>query len=308
MKRTRMMLAAVAAATVVLAGCSSGGAASTSDAAAAAATTAATPASDSGLPALVPADLRERGYISVASDIPYPPMEMLDADGNVTGLDYDLSQAMAEVLDIEFRFEKQAWDSIIPSLKSGRHDIIMSGMNDTKERQQTLSFVDYFQGGMAILVRAGNPDAITTLLDLCGKTVAVEEATVQGDLVRKMSEQCPAGTEIGLMELPSDADAQNAVRADKATADILDAAVAAYAAKTAGGGKYFEVVVDPDNPEGYLPVFTGIGILRENTELIEAIRAALQELIDTGVYQQLLEKYDLLQYAVDSATVNAATE
>ncbi|MEX1210762.1 MAG: ABC transporter substrate-binding protein, partial [Candidatus Nanopelagicales bacterium] len=275
------------------------------------ASTAASPATPTGgaaaAAALLPQEFRDKGFIGVASDIPYPPMEILNDDGSISGLDYDLSQALGEVLGIEVQFNKQAWDSIIPSLKAGRHDVIWSGMNDTLEREKTLDFVNYFRGGMAIMVKKGNPEGITTLLDLCGKTVAVQTSTVQGDLVTAASKDCPSG-EITVIELPTDADAQNAVRAGKATADVLDAAVAAYAAQTAGDGQYFEVIIDPANPEGYSPIFTGVGILKEDSGLTAAVQAGLQELLDNGTYQQILDKYDLGAYGVQSIVINGATQ
>lgn len=263
-----------------------------------------TVSTDSDLAAMVPAKYTDKGYVSVASDIPYPPMEMFDASGKPTGLDYDLSQALAAKLGITFKFEKQAWDTIIASLKSGNHDIIMSGMNDTPERQKTLDFVDYFKGGMAIMVSKGNPDGVTNLMDLCGKTVAVQTSTVQADLVSSASADCPAGTSIEIKKYPTDNDAQSAVRAGTATADVLDAAVAAYAAQTAGAGNYFEIVNDPENPEGYQPIYTGIGVLKADNKLALAIQAALQALIDDGTYADIMAKYDVDAYSVDKAGLN----
>ena len=104
------------------------------------------------------------------------------------------------------------------------------------------------------------------------------------------------------MELPSDSDAQNAVRAGKASADVLDAAVAGYSAETAPD--LFEVVIDPATPNGVEPVYTGIGILKKNSALAAALQAALQELIDNGTYKKILDTYGLGQYAVPSAQIN----
>lgn len=305
-RRNGLAAAWFAVAAVTLTAC--GGTASGQQASSAAGM-AATPTSSAAASAaaLLPKSFRDKGFIDVASDIPYPPMEILAADGTVSGLDYDLSQALGKVLGVEVRFNKQAWDSIIPSLQAGRHDIIMSGMNDTKEREKTLDFVDYFHAGMAIMVKKGNPDGIKTLLDLCGKTVAVETSTVQGDLVKAASKTCPSGA-ITVLELPKDADAQTAVRAGKATADVLDAAVAAYSAQTAGAGQYFEVVVDPKNPNGYSPIFTGIGVLKANAGLSAALKAALQVLVDDGTYKQIFDKYALGSYAVTTVALNAASQ
>ena len=296
-RRMGASLAALGATALLLAAC--GGSSSSSSSSAAPAASAATVGASA---ALLPQEYKDKGEINVASDIPYPPMEILAEDGTVTGLDYDLSQALGQQLGVKVTFNKQAWDSIIPSLQSGNHDIIMSGMNDTLERQQTLDFVDYFLGGFSILVAKGNPDGITSLKDLCGKTVAEETEVAQIDLIKAVSKECPAGQEITIMELPSDSDAQNAVRAGKASADVLDAAVAGYSAETAPD--LFEVVVDPNEPNGVEPVYTGIGILKKNSALAAALQAALQELIDNGTYKKILDTYGLGQYGVPSAQIN----
>jgi polar amino acid transport system substrate-binding protein len=303
MIRTRLCTAALLAGTAALAlsACSSNSSAGGGSSPGAKAPTVA---KDAQSAALLPA--RFKNGINVASDIPFAPMEMFDANQKITGFDYDLGQALGAKLGVPFKFETQAFDSIIPSLQSGKHQIIMSGMNDTPARQKTLDFVDYFHGGMAILVKKGNPDGITTVLDLCGKTVAVEKATVQGDLMKSEATKCAAAgkSPISVSELPSEGDAQLAVRAGKATADVLDAAVAEYNAKTAGDGSLFEIVHDAANPTGYSPVYTGIGLLKKDNDLAKALQSALKSLIDDGTYKQLLTRYNLSSYGVESATMN----
>lgn len=301
-RRTGAALAALGATALMLAACGGSSTSTASSAAPAASTAASTAAGVGASAALLPQEYKDKGLVNVASDIPYPPMEILNDDGTVSGLDYDLSQALGQQLGVKFSFNKQAWDSIIPSLQSGIHDIIMSGMNDTLERQQTLDFVDYFLGGFSILVAKGNPDGITSLKDLCGKTVAEQTETAQIDLIKAVSAECPDGQVITILELPTDGDAQNAVRAGKASANVLDAAVAGYAAATAPD--FFEVVVDPNAPQGVEPVYTGIGILKEDSGLTAALQAALQELIDNGTYMEIMNKYGLGQYAVTEAIVN----
>jgi polar amino acid transport system substrate-binding protein len=301
-RRMGATVAALGATALLLAACGGSSSSSSSSAAPAASTAASDAAGVGASAALLPQEYKDKGLVNVASDIPYPPMEILNEDGTVSGLDYDLSQALGQQLGVTFSFNKQAWDSIIPSLQSGNHDIIMSGMNDTLERQQTLDFVDYFLGGFSILVAKGNPDGITSLKDLCGKTVAEETEVAQIALIKAVSKECPAGQEITIIELPTDGDAQNAVRAGKASADVLDAAVAGYSAATAPD--LFEVIVDPNEPKGVEPVYTGIGVLKANSGLTAALQAALQELIDNGTYMEIMSKYGLGQYAITEAIVN----
>lgn len=259
-------------------------------------------AADPELTALLPEDIVSRGTLNIAVDIPFPPMAMYGEGNREIGFDPELGRLIGQKLGIDVSLNKQAFDSVIPSLQAGKNDMIMSGMNDTPERQETLDFVDYTHGGFAIAVKRGNPDGITTQRDLCGMTVSVQKATVQGDLLRAMD----CGVEV--LELPSDLDAQTALRAGKSQAYTADAVVAEYVVATTDDGTAFEIVRDPENPAGFNPVFSGIGILNTNAELVEAVRRALQALIDEGSYEQVLERNGIAAYAVESAEVNQGAD
>ena len=299
------LLAAAAGFALLLSGCSgSGGGSDSADAGGANLPTGEEISTtvDPELTKLLPADIVDQGKINVAVDIPFPPMAMYDDSNREIGFDPELGRLIGQKLGIDVSLNKQAFDSVIPSLQANKNDIIMSGMNDTPERQETLSFVDYTHGGFAIAVKAGNPDKITTQKDLCGKTVSVQKATVQGDLLRAMD------CDITVMELPNDLDAQTALRAGKSQAYAADAVVTEYVVATTDDGKAFEIVRDPENPAGFNPVYSGIGILKEDTELTEAVRAALQALIEEGTYQKVLERNGIEAYAVESAKVNQGAD
>lgn len=309
MKKTPLSLAAAAAAALalVLTGCSGG-----SDSAGGSASTGGegqggpsvptgdeiSTTADPELTKLLPKAITEKGSIGIAVDIPFPPMAMYDEQNRAVGFDPELGRLLGQKLGIDVSINKQAFDSVIPALQAGKSDIIMSGMNDTEERQSTLSFVDYSHGGFAIAVKAGNEAGVKAQRDLCGKTVSVQKATIQGDLLRAMD------CDVSVMELPSDLDAQTALRAGKSQAYVADAVVAEYVVATTGDGKAFEIVRDPENPAGFNPVYSGIGILKDNTELVAAVQAALQALIEEGTYEQVLERNHIAAYAVESAEVN----
>ena len=308
MKKTQLsLLALAAAAALAFTGCAGGSDGSDGGKAAAAGPNIPTgdeisTTADPELTKLLPKDIVDAGKINIAVDIPYPPMAMYDENNREIGFDPELGRLLGQKLGIDVSLNKQAFDSVIPSLQAGKNDMIMSGMNDTPERQQSLSFVDYTHGGFAIAVKSGNPAKITTQRDLCGKTVSVQKATVQGDLLRAMD--CG----INVMELPTDLDAQTALRAGKSQAYTADAVVAEYVVATTDDGKAFEIVRDPENPAGFNPVYSGIGILKEDTELVEAVKQALQALIDEGTYQEVLDRNSIGAYAVDSAEVNQGTD
>ncbi|WP_329288307.1 ABC transporter substrate-binding protein [Streptomyces pseudovenezuelae] len=304
MARTHLVAAVAATAmSLFLTACSGAGAAdgSAADGGKAAPVSVA---ADASVAKLLPA--RFKSGINVASGV-YAPMEMLDSQQKFTGFDYDLGQALGAKLGVPFAFTNQAFDSIIPSLQSGKHQIIMYGMNDTPARQKSLYFVDYFHAGMDIVVKKGNPEKIHSVLDLCGRSVTVAKATTQADLMRAQAPSCAAAGRkpIKVVELPTEGDSLVAVRAGKGTADVLDAAVAEYTARTAGDGRQFEVVHDAAHPTGYAPVFTGIGVLRKDHDLVLALQAALTSVIKDGTYGRLLTKYGLSAYGVTAAKINA---
>jgi polar amino acid transport system substrate-binding protein len=198
---------------------------------------------------------------------------------------------------------------VIPSLQANRHDLIMMGMNDSKERQQTLSFVEEINAGFAIVVKKGNPENITTLMDLCGHSVSTQKSTIQAQLLENLKGDCVAAGAKGIdvQGLPVAQDAQTALRAGRVQAYVVDAPVAAFTVKTAGDGKYFEMVADPENPQGFNPVYSGFGLLKDRTELTDALQAAMQDLIDNGTYQSILDTHGMGSLAIDKALVNAAT-
>lgn len=302
-RTTTLLGATVVVAVLALTGCSgaAGGGAAAADGPNLPTGDEISTTADAALTELLPADIVEKGRIDVAVDIPYPPMAMYGDDDREIGFDPELARLLGQKLGIDVSLNKQAFDSVIPSLQADKNDIIMSGMNDTPEREETLSFVDYTYGGFAIVVPEGNPKGIETQTDLCGKTVSIQKATAQGELLRSMD--C-GGEPVIVTELPSDLDAQTALRAGKSDAYVADALVAGYVADTVDGGDAFDLVRDPENPAGFSPVYSGIGILKEETELIEAVRQALQALIEEGAYQEVLDRNSLADYGVEAAEVN----
>ncbi|GAA1764800.1 ABC transporter substrate-binding protein [Agromyces humatus] len=266
---------------------------------------------DDAAAALVPSDIADAGIVKVATDAPYAPFEMFTEEGSdeLTGVDVDLGRAIGAKLGIDFEFEQQAFDGIIPALQAGNFDVTITAMTSSVERMEVLTFVDYSASGTGILVKAGNPENVVNYLDLCGKEVAVQGATSQVDLVNNAWQaECEAeGLEaIKLAEFPSDADAQLAITSGKAIASLLTKPSAGYVAKTTNDGATFEVVEDAEAPNGYDATLNGIGVLKENTEFAQAIQRALQSLIDDGSYEAILDQYGVTGIGIDEATINGA--
>lgn len=257
----------------------------------------------------LPADIQKAGVIKVGTDASYAPMEFTEG-GKIVGVDPDIAQALSKQLGVKFEFVSGTFDGLITSIYSGRQQLIMSSMTDNKKRQEGLDdngkkigkgidFVDYFSSGVSLLVKKGNPQGINSLDDLCGKTVAVQRGTIYEDTFKAQATKC-GDKKLTIQAFDSDAEAQTRVKAGGAVADLNDYPVAAYIAKTSGGGNDFEVV----GSQSDVGLF-GIGVSKDNTQLRDAVKEALDAIIKDGSYAEALKKWDVEDSAVKSATVNA---
>ncbi|MGW9369602.1 ABC transporter substrate-binding protein [Streptomyces xanthophaeus] len=267
---------------------------------------------DAALHAALPESIRKSGEVRVATDVPYAPFEMFVAEGKpeLTGLDYDLGQALGAKLGVKFTFTPQKFDGIVPAIQAGKFDAAMSAMTDNKERQAVVDFVDYSVSGSGIMVVKGNPEKITTLNDLCGKKTAVQAATNQLDLLKEHQPKCKAAGkgEIDIQTFPKDSDAQLALRSDKVVAQVQTKPAAGWTAKTADNGNAFEVVDDPAATGGYGASPNGIAVSKKLPELSDSIHKALQALIDDGTVTKIFDKYGVASIALKEATKNAAVD
>ncbi len=205
-------------------------------------------------------------------------------------------------MPLEFR--NASFDGLITSLKSGRIDIVMSGMSDTKERQQNVDFVDYYTAGAMLLVPKGNPQGLKSLDDLCGRTIAVQRSTTQEGYAQQQSRGCEqqGKKKIDILSFDRETEALLQVKQGRAVAGLEDYPVATYNSRTSGGGKDFEVAGDQIQA-GPL----GIAVSKDNTALREAIRKAVDMLVADGEYQKLIAKWGIPAGAVSKATINAGT-
>ncbi|MEU6659537.1 ABC transporter substrate-binding protein [Streptomyces sp. NPDC046821] len=259
----------------------------------------------------LPKDVRDKGVIMVGSDIAYAPVEFKDKNGNTVGIDPDLADAMGKQLGVKFQFENGTFDTLITGLRSKRYDIAMSAMTDTKDREngvdpdtgkkvgEGVDFVDYFNAGVSNYTLKGKTQGIKTWADLCGKTLSVQRGTVSDDLAKAQAKKCPAGKKLSIEAFDNDQQAQTRVRSGGADAGSSDFPVAAYAVKTSGGGKDFEIVGDQVEAAPY-----GIAVAKGNTQLRDALQAALNAVIKSGEYDKIVAKWGVEAGAVKEAGIN----
>jgi polar amino acid transport system substrate-binding protein len=256
----------------------------------------------------LPSSIQSSKEIKVGSDIEYAPIEFYKTGTQQTqGVDYDLGQALGQKLGTKVTFvDDTDFAGIITALNAGRFDIIMSAMNDNAERRgKGVDFIDYFRAGTSIIVAKGNPKGIKTLDDLCGSTVAVQKGTVQDtDLLTPQVTKCQStGKPLEVLRFEKDTDALQQVKNGRAVANLEDFPVAEYNAQTSGGGNDFQAVDVP----GIGPGDYGIAVLKTNSQLRDALQAALKAIIADGTYDQIMQKWNVSAGALKTATINAGS-
>lgn len=116
--------------------------------------------------------------LTVGMELSYPPFEMTDKSGIPTGVSVDLAHALGEFLGRKIIIQNTAFDGLIPALKTGKIDLIISSMTATPERAKSIAFSDsYLKTGLCLLVRK---DAVGTSIidfDEPGRVIAVKKGT-----------------------------------------------------------------------------------------------------------------------------------
>lgn len=116
--------------------------------------------------------------LRVGMDLSYPPFETIGPDGSPQGISVDLAQALAEDLDRPLVIENIPFTGLIPALRSGKIDMIISSMTATEERAKSVLFSDpYLTTGLAALVPAESKAENMADLDQAGKTIVVRQGT-----------------------------------------------------------------------------------------------------------------------------------
>ncbi|MFI5260974.1 MAG: ABC transporter substrate-binding protein [Candidatus Limnocylindrales bacterium] len=252
------------------------------------------PASASPAASLPAGQLVLPGKFVICSDIPYPPQEMFDDQGNPIGSDIEIGQTIAQRLGLNTVVENSVFDTIILALTGGRCDVIISAQNITSDRIKVVDMIPYFQAGQSFVVAAGNPKNIKAQNDLCGKTVGAESGTTEADYVQGTGDYKGQGlsaacTKAGLAAITlktyqKDSDALLALQSGVVDSYFADSPVAGYYAvqhptQFQLSGLTLGVALE------------GISVAKSNKDLRDAVQKTLVGMINDGTYLQILKKY-----------------
>lgn len=294
--RIRYAVPALAAATaLVLTGCTNDDGAGTEET-----TGGAEIAADDAAVALLPDAISESGTLRLATDADYPPNEFKDQNGDPVGWGVELAEAVAAKLGLEPEWSILSFDSILPQIEEDGVDVGASSFTDTVERQATVDFVNYYNAGTLWAAPTGetvDPE------NACGLKVAVQSGTVQHTHeLPQRSEKCVEDGESAIEILPFDGqpEATNAVVLGQADAFSADSPVTIDAVNKLDGEIEIQGELFDAAPYGFA--------IKKDSELSEAVQAAVQSLMDDGTYLEILENAGAETGAIDEATINAGTE
>lgn len=248
--------------------------------------------------AMLPADFD--GTLTVGDNLQYAPAEFLGGpDGQTpTGYDVDLAKALGRVLGAEVEVSHAEFASIIPSIGS-QYEAGIASISINPERLEQVNMIAYISAGSTFSVRAGNPENLDPA-DLCGTTMGVQTGTIQDEDADALSAACTdAGSDpIEVLRYSSQADVTTNLVGGKIDVMYADSPVGQYAALQTGGQVEQLGDVTDAAPQG-------IAVAKDDAELTAALQAAMQHLMDEGVWADILDTWGV-SGALETAELNPA--
>jgi polar amino acid transport system substrate-binding protein len=250
----------------------------------------------------VPDRVKAAGKLVIATNPNYAPITYKDpATNKLTGFDIDLGEAIAAELGLKAEWQETAFAQMLPSLQTGRVDMVMAFMSDTPARRETADFVNYIRSGAQYYTQASRTD-IKGWPDLCGKKIGASRSTTwPADIAAWSKDNCEAKglKPVEVIGTEGSVDARAQLKTGR-----LDAGVQGNETLP-----YFQNL----EPNTYAMVgapFTdklvGIPFVKtpEGQQLRDAVKGAIERLQAKGTYAQLAAKYGLQGNALSPISIN----
>jgi polar amino acid transport system substrate-binding protein len=225
---------------------------------------------------------------TVGFDAEYPPYGYMDDNGDYTGFDLELAQAVCDLKGWKLKKQPIVWDNKDNELNSGSIDCIWNGFT-MNGREDSYTWSDAYVDNSQVIVTKKSAD-ITKLTDLKGKVVGVQAASAALDVLESSEDggqKALADTFKTLQEFADYNTAFVELEAGSVDAIAMDIGVAQYQIKSRGNDKY--IILDEHlNAEKY-----AIGFKKGNDSLCKEVNEALHTLKKNGTFDKLAEKYEL---------------
>ena len=243
--------------------------------------------------------------VRIGTEGAYPPWNAKDSSGNLIGFEVDLAKELCAILKHECTIVEQDWDGMIPALLMRKFDLIMAGMSITEERLKTINFSQGYADEVASLavMKGSNLEGIQTSEGinltnksgavkkdlktitgaLDGKTVCVQTATIHQNFLES--------GDVGKVKVRT-YKTQDEVNLDLASGrcDVALAAAVAFTDYAEKSGKPV-VLVGPTFSGGAFGNGVGVGIRKDDTELLKAFNSAINKARKNGDISRIATKW-----------------
>lgn len=144
-------------------------------------------------------EIKERGYIVVATEDDYRPFEFIE-NGKPTGYDNDLKALVEQETGLELRQEIMPWAGILPGVTSGKFDMALSAVMVNDERRKTFDYTTpTAESATYYAVKAGSD--IKSKEDLIGKVVGAQTGSAFLAELKKFDAKAKAETGEGVKKI-----------------------------------------------------------------------------------------------------------
>jgi polar amino acid transport system substrate-binding protein len=244
---------------------------------------------------LLPAAIKERGTLTMAADLHYPPTSFLDSDNKTPiGYNVDIANLLAKTLGMKLEIKNVSFDGVIPGIAAGRYDFTATNMSPTPERLKVLDMITYWSAGSSLVISKGNPLklSMSDQMSLCGRKIAVVTGSTQQEkYLPQISSDCKAQGKpaVDAVVLPNVQAALTQLASKRIEGVFNDTSQLAWAAKQQP--QAFELF-----PEQYKKKvgnsIVALGVAK-NSPLAPALHAAMQSLMAGPAYKATLDKWGL---------------
>lgn len=222
----------------------------------------------------------EAGKLHMSTNATFPPYEMLDASGNVIGIDAEVAGAIADKLGLELVIDDMGFDAALLAAQNGQSDIVMAGVTVTDERLAVMDFSNsYAKGIQVVIVKEGSD---VTLDNLGEKMIGTQMGTT-GYIYCSDSVENGGYGEDHVTPYEDGPTAVQALVNGQVDAVVIDSAPAQEYVKANPG----LTILDTE----YANEDYAIGMAKGNAALVEAVNGALAELTADGTIQKIVDKY-----------------
>ena len=224
----------------------------------------------------------------------FEPMNYYDENGELTGFETEFTKAVCEKLGVEAKFQEIEWDKKEIELNAKTIDAIWNGLTVTEERKENMGFSKSYVGNkQVVVIKADNKDKYTDEASMAGASCAAESGSA-GQTAIETSSVLSQNEFVGAS---AQKDVLLEVKAGTVELGVLDYVMAK--ASIGEGTDYSDLMIVEGvelAPEEY-----AIGMRKGDTETIEKVNGAIDELVADGTLKALAEKYGLADvYAFDN--------